>query len=338
MKNNRIKSSALFLALALVLSACGGSDSNDSNTSEVHEDVHLESAKQVLYFYGASTNDHYAFDVTTDLLENLNDDNVTALESTDSGKLFYFRDDQGDDNASNDVDKALVFKSTYSFTDDGNATWEDFYYLDHLSNGERHPHGNDEFNVTAGSKYTSMIRLNEYLAEQEQLKNDLAQSIADESIVGVGQSSQSICNFYTVIHADEGETHYFALGTNGKIYTFDDSTTNFKDVTLVSSAGCEVDKSGIVEAEEGVLVYLGSTSTIYLVDSHDDGVTHVHSEWDASEVIGDGRSIDMMVGIGSLESDGEEHDHDDEDEDHDDEDEDHDHDEDDHDDEDHDDE
>lgn len=302
----------MILGLALMLSACGDSDSgSDNNGIDIPD---LESAKQFLYFYGDSTNDHYAYDVSTNTLEDLNEDNVTAMESTDSGRLFYFLDDQGDDNVSNDVDKVLMFRSTYSFSDDGNATWEDFYYLDHLHDGERHPHANDEFDVTAGGKYTSMIRLNEYLAEQEQLKNNLASSIADESIVGTSQASESLCDFYTVTHADEGETHHFALGTNGKLYTFDDSTTNFKDVTLVSSAGCEVGRSGMVAAEDGVLVYLDSTSRIYLVDSHDDGVSHVHSDWDVSEVIGDGHGVDMMVGIGSLENEDEDHDDEDHDE------------------------
>ena len=309
MINYKIKSSAVVLAIALMMSACGSSDDDNAAAAAGGNSVpDLESAKQVLYFYGASTNDHYAYNVTTNLLENLNEDNVTAMESTDSGNLFYFRDDKGDDNASNYVDKVLMFKSAYSFASDGNATWEDFYYLDHLHNGERHPHTNDEFNVTAGGKYTSMVRLNEYLAEQEQLKSDLSSSIANEAIVGAGQASPALCDFYSLIHPEENETHYFALGTNGKVYTFDDNTTNFKDVTLVSSAGCEVGKSGMVGAEEGVLVYLGSSSKLYLVDSHDDGVSHVHSEWDASEIIGDGHGIDMMVGMGHLEHD-DDHDH-----------------------------
>lgn len=344
MKNYKMKSSAVILGLALVLSACGSDskDNNDDNKTTPDKEVSdtenntdsssssdtenntdgssssdivskiegsdLESAKQILYFYGASTNDHYAYDVTTNTLENLNEDNVTAMASGDDGRLFYFRDNTtGDTNASNDVDKVLMFKPTYSFATDGNATWEDFYYLDHLHDGGRHPHANDEFNVTAGGKYESMIRLNEYFAEQEQLKSDLKASIADEAIVGAGQTSQDLCDFYTVHHEDE--KHYYALGTNGNIYTFDDSTTTFKDVTLVSSAGCEAGKSGMVAAEDGVLVYLGSTATLYLVDSHEDGVSHVHSEWDISEVIGDGHGVDMMVGIGALEHEGEDHDH-----------------------------
>lgn len=309
MKKTVIKNMALVLGATLLFSGCG-SDSDDNTQEQQTSYPDLESAKQILYFYGANTNDHYAFDVTTNTLENLNDDNVTAMSSTDNGKLFYFRDNTtGDTNASNDVDKVLMFKSTYSFATDGNATWEDFYYLDHLHEGGRHPHANDEFNVTAGGKYTSMIRLNQYLAEQEQLKNSLESSITNESIVGSGQSAPALCDFYTVIHADENETHYFALGTNGKVYTFDDNTTNFKDVTLVSSAGCEVGKSGMVAAQDGVLVYLGSTSKLYLVDSHDDGVSHVHSEWDVSKIIGNGHGIDMMVGIGALEYTSEAHDH-----------------------------
>ncbi len=304
MKNFKTITAATLAALTLMLSACGGGDSEEEQQTAGVPD--LESAKKVLYVYGASSNDHYAYFVESGRVENLNDDNVTELQSSETGRLFYFRDNTtSDTNASNDVDKVIMFKSTYSFSNDGNATWEDFYYLDHLSGDERHPHDNDEFNVTSGSKFNAMNRLNQYLADQEQLKNALEASISNESIVGSGQAATEICDFYTVHHEDE--KHYFALGTNGKLYTFDNNTTDFQDATTITTAGCEVGKSGIVAAQEGVLVYLGSTSKIYLLDSHDEGVTHVHSSWDLSEVLSGGKSIDMMVGIGALES--EEHAH-----------------------------
>jgi len=304
MKKHTKIATVTLAAITLLLSGCGSDNSSSTETLD------LESAKKVLYFYGAGSNEQYAYFVETNTVENLNDDNVTAMDASKNGSLFYFLDDLGDANASNDVDKVLMFNASYSFANDGNATWENFYYLDHLHDGEHHPHANDEFDVTSGGKFDTMIRLNKYLAEQEQLKSDLKSSIADESIVGVGQTSPDICNFYTVTHADDNEVHYYVLGTNGSAYTFDDTATNFRDVTLVSSAGCEIGKSGMVAAEDGVLIYLGSTSTVYLLDAHKDGVSHIHSQWDISELLGDTNAIEMMVGIGALEHDGDDHDHD----------------------------
>ncbi|MBN2815055.1 MAG: hypothetical protein JXQ67_00090 [Campylobacterales bacterium] len=310
MKNIKAISSAIFLATTLIFSGCGESD--NGVTESGFDMSSLESGKQILYFYGASTNDHYAIDVTTGTIENLNDFNETQMLSTDAGKLFMFVDDLGDDNASNDVDKAMMFHADFSYdvVNDGNATWENFYYLDHLHDGARHPHTNDEFNVTSGSKYNAIQRLNEYFQEQQTLKQELADTAlndgsADNDAVN---NIDGICNFYTLRHEDENETSYFVLGTDGKMYSYDDNgTINFRDVTVIADS-CEPNKSGISAAEEGVLVYLGTTSKLYLVDSHGDGVSHVHSSWSLSEVLGDGIGIDMMIGMGSLEHD-DEHEH-----------------------------
>jgi hypothetical protein len=45
------------------------------------------------------------------------------------------------------------------------------------------------------------------------------------------------------------------------------------------------------------------------MDSHGDARTHVHSSWDIAQLVGEGKSVDMMVGIKTVESEGDEHDH-----------------------------
>jgi hypothetical protein len=60
---------------------------------------------------------------------------------------------------------------------------------------------------------------------------------------------------------------------------------------------------------DGALVYLKNTATLYLMDSHGDARTHVHSSWDIAQLVGEGKSVDMMVGIKTVESEGDEHDH-----------------------------
>ncbi len=292
----------MILGLALMLSACGDSDSS----SESSEALELESAKKALFFYGASTNDHYSFDTETQALTDLNSDTEALhefkMDANDDGRLFVWIDNKGDTNSSNDEDKVLMFDSDYSFADDGDATWEDFHYLGHYHDDDLAAHTNEEFDVTSGSKYDAMVRLNIYLQEQETLKTLLA---AQPEITSAGTT---ICDHYTVTHEEENETHYFVLGTDGTLYTYeDDGAISFKDQTVVTSAGCTAGRSGMSAAEDGVLIYL--QSKLYLVDSHDDGVTHVHSEWDISEVLGDGKGIDMMVGIRSLDHDDEDHDH-----------------------------
>lgn len=303
MKNYKKATAATLAALTILLSACGGG--SDPVEEQANGVIDLESANKVLYFYGASSEDHYAFYTETGRVENLNDDNKTDMRDADpTGRLFYWLDNRGDTNASNDEGKVVMFKSTYDLlgTGDANATWEEFYYLDHLSGDERHPHENIEFNVTSGSKLIAMERLNTYLQKQEDLKNDLNDIAV--TTTEVLADITSICNLYTSIHEHDGdiEKHHFVLGTNGRLYTFhdEDGTIEFNDQTVIADS-CEVGKSGISEAAEGVIVYLQNTAKLYLVDSHGDGVTHVHSDWDLSQVLGNGKSIDMMVGIGSVE-------------------------------------
>jgi hypothetical protein len=302
---------ATLTTLTLLLSGCGSDDSSSSETLD------LESAKKVLYFYGASSDEHYAYFVESNTIENLNDDAKTDMSGTNpSGRLFVWVDDRGDTNISNDEGKVVMFKSDYVYASDNNATWEDFYYLDHLSGDARHPHDNIEFDpnrvgaVPGDSKALAMMRLNMYMGEQEQLKQDLAN--VNNSEGNAIMSVNDICDFYTTTHEHEGaiEKMHFVLGKNGALYTYEneEGTIAFKDSTVVSDS-CEVGKSGMSAAQEGVLIYLGTTSKLYLVDSHDGGDSHVHSTWDLSEVLGDGKSIDMMVGIGALEHDQDGYDH-----------------------------
>ena len=327
------------MAIALFLTACG-----DGEDPLAQNELELESAKKALFFYGPVTNTHLAYDTEAEELIELNtykdDANNTnfALDNNESGWLFVWVDDLGDDNASTYEDKVVMFDADYSYADDGNATWEDFYYIGHYHEHEDHDenetqeehaeheyelaaHTNDEFNDTnvSSEAYLAIQRLNAYLAAQETLKESLRNAIAS-----VENPSDDICNYYTLKHEgheeDEGDVHeeeeheedtQFVLGTNGRLYVFhdDNGTFEFKDSTLISSSGCSPRESGVSPTSEGVLVYLKQTATLYLVDSHGDARTHVHSSWDISDVVGDGNSIDMMVGIKTVEIEGDAHDH-----------------------------
>ncbi len=338
MQYYKAKSAAIILALAFFLSACGGGDD-----PLVQNELELESAKKALFLYGTSTNDHLAFDTQTQELTELNtyvdDHNETnfKIENKESGWLFVWVDDKGDDNASNDEDKVIMFDANYSYSEDGNATWEDFYYLghyhehaheeeteeEHEDEHEEHlelaAHTNEEFdddNVSS-PKYLAIQRLNSYLQMQDELKETLKNSLQEQ------EPATEVCNFYAMKHAEdehveEGheEDSYFVLGTNGRLYVFHghehdgELELEFKDSALISSAGCTTRESGISPTAEGVLVYLKNTQTLYLVDSHGDARTHVHSSWDIAQLVGEGKSIDMMVGIKTVESEGDAHDHD----------------------------
>lgn len=328
MKYYKLKSAAIFLAFAFFLSACGGGDEDPFEESALE----LESAKAALFFYGAATNNHLAFETQTQELINLNDNDEYAefnMSNKPAGRLFVWVDDKGDDNASNDEDKVIMFNAEYSYIDDGNATWEDFFYLGHFHEevhedeeheGDEHEehsehlaaHTNDEFDVSSetnqtiiDSKTAALARLNNYMQMQEILKADLSSALTNED------ATAQVCNFYGVYHEEENATDYFVVGTNGRFYAFHDEGDGleFKDDTLLSSAGCEEYESGISATADGALVYLKKTATLYLVDSHGDARTHVHSSWGISQLLGDGVGVDMMVGIKTIENEGEAHAH-----------------------------
>lgn len=297
---------AALTATTLILGGCG-SDSNDDGSTST-DPLELESDGKTLIFYSASTNEHYAFDVdsetTTDLNgatdaegEDLTNFNMAA---SDQGRLFVWMDDKGDDDASNDEGKVIMFTQDYQYAQDGNATWEDFYYLGHFHSHtdddnvtEYHlaAHANEEFDVTSGGKYNAMIRLNKYLEAQEARKNALAALLPAEA--------NGLCAFHTFV-SEEDETFYYVMGTNGTVYIYDAGETLQDSVAVASS--CEANAVGMSSTEDGLLLLLNDTQKVYSIDSHEDGIFHVHNSWELSRLIGSGHSAQMMVGIEPLVS------------------------------------
>ena len=296
MKKNRVKSSALILGMTLVLSGCGSSSDSDSGGSDPLE---LESDGKTLIFYSAATNEQYAYDVdsgqTTDLQQATDRDGNNIenfnMNASDQGRLFVWIDNIGDTNASNDEEKVLMFSQDYDYATDGNATWEDFYYLGHFhSDGGNDyylaAHDNDEFNVTVGGKYDAMIRLNQYLATQYELEQNLSAAIPS--------GANGLCGFHTFA-SEENETFYYAMGINGTLYVYDENVTILDSVAVTDS--CSPNTFGMSSTEDGVLLFASDTQKVYSIDSHGGGVYHAHNFWDLSQLIGDGRSAQMMVGI-----------------------------------------
>lgn len=297
---------AALTAATLILGGCG-SDSNDDGSTST-DPLELESDGKTLIFYSASTNEHYAFDVDSETTTNLNGatdakgEDLTNfnMAASDQGRLFVWMDDKGDDDASNDEGKVIMFTQDYQYAQDGNATWEDFYYLGHYHSEtdgnnvtEHHlaAHANEEFDVTSGAKYNAMIRLNKYLAAQETLKNTLAALLPAEA--------NGLCAFHTFV-SEEDEAFYYAMGTNGTVYIYDAAETLQDSVAVASS--CEANAVGMSSTKDGLLLLLNDTQKVYSIDSHEDGIFHVHNSWELSRLIGSGHSAQMMVGIEPLVS------------------------------------
>ncbi len=298
MKYNNIKNTALILGALVALTACD-SDDNRGADKELPE---LESDGKSLVFYSASANTQYAYTVDDGSVLNLQGatdsegEDITNfnLKDNEKGRLVLWIDDEGDNDDSTNEEKVVMFKQDYSFAKDGNASWEDFYYLGHLhhhiDNGveENHlaSHKNSEFNVTDGAKFDAIKRLNTFLAEQYNIEQTLATKLKERT--------QDLCGFHTFVDEDGG-IHYYAMGTDGTMDIFA-GTFELEDTVAVTDS-CTPNEFGMSSTEDGALYFSNATQKVYSVDSHEDGVYHVHSSWDLSELIGVGKTAEMMVGI-----------------------------------------
>lgn len=298
MKFNNIKNMALALSALVVLSGCG-SDS-DTAAGAGSDPLELESDGKTLVFYNDSAKTQYAYNVDSTVVTNLqnaedasgNDISNFNMKDGESGKLTIWIDNKGDTNASNDEGKVIMFNEDYSFSDDGNATWENFYYLGHFHGDHLAAHSNDEFNVTSGGKFNAMIRLNEYLSEQNTLEQNLSSVIPS--------AADGLCGFHTFVSEDD-ETFYYAMGKNGTMYVYDENITTPALDSVAITDSCSENEFGMSSTEDGVLFFSTNTEKVYSIDSHEDGIYHIHSSWDLSQLIGDGKSAQMMVGLEPVE-------------------------------------
>lgn len=300
MKKNNIYSVALFLTAALVFGGCGTSSSSDAAKADPLE---LESDGKTIFFYSASTSKQYAFNVDSQSITNLNneldadDNNISNfnMDSSKNGKLFVWVDDKGDTNSSNDEGKVVMFKQSYSYANDGNVSWEDFYYLGHFHEERTGyhlaAHSNSEFNVTSGAKFDAITRLNKYLASQNSLEQNLSNAIPSEA--------NGLCAFHTFTN-EANKTFYYAIGRNGTLHIYDANITTPALDSVAVAAGCEINKAGVSSTEDGVLLFFANTQKLYKVDSHEDGIYHIHNTWNLSQLLGEGKTAQMMVGLQPL--------------------------------------
>lgn len=288
-----------FLA-TLIFTGCG-SDSS-SNTTDEHSHGKDERS---LIFYSNVTNDHFAYSIEDKELINLNeathdgeDISNFNLDAMKVGKPFIWLDDKGDTDESNDEQKIVMFNNNYSYSTDGDATYEDFYYLGHFheeeENGETHyhlaAHTNDEFNVTSGGKFEALGRLNSYLSTQETLKTNInAKIIADDS-------TAAVCSFIEYEDHEEEKEYIYAMSTLGKLYVYNSDLSTLIDTVTVTDS-CTSNNVGMSAVKDGVWVYSGDTKKIYEIDSHDAGVYHIHETTDLSDYIGDGKDATSMVSL-----------------------------------------
>ncbi|MDD3591952.1 MAG: hypothetical protein PHO65_04890 [Sulfurovum sp.] len=305
MQKNTVKSAASALAAIFALSGCSGSGDSRGSDTELPE---LEAHGKTLQFYDSSDNSQYAYVVEDGTILNLQDPDLEydedlsamIMEDGEVGKFYTWIDDKGDDNASNDVEKIMMMDAGYSYATDGNATWNDFYYLQHLnSEAHMHPHSNDEFNVTEGGKFIMMQRFNKNLAEHYAKTQEIETKLAEKGA--------ELCGWHK-LEADFG-TFYFVAGIDGKMYVYGENL-DFKDeYTMDGVTSCEADRHGFTSSADGVLFFSAESQKIHLVDSHDNGaVWHEHTTFDLSEILGAGKTATTMTGIGEIE----EHDHDEE--------------------------
>jgi hypothetical protein len=316
---------ALMVSASVMFSGCG----DNADTSEVqsktvndHEEhnngstaLDLEHDAKTLLFYSASTNTQLAYDVSKASLTDLNnnsDEDLLNYKLTDSqkGKLFVWLDDKGDANVSNDEEKIVMFKENYSFLQNGNATFEDFFYIGHfheeIENGIEHhhlaAHDNKEFDLSnvpaedlaTNAKHLAMIRLNKYLANTELVENSISAKLSTLS------TPTTLCYAKTV--TNDLSTRHYVMGVNGQLYVYDNNFAFVDQVTI--SESCEKNKAGISGVshhdEYGVVVFEAGSQKLYLVDAHDGGVYHVHTSYEANKVVGSS-SVNSMVSIAPLE-------------------------------------
>ena len=293
--------------VALLLVGCGSSSDSRGSETDLPE---LESAGKTLVFYNATTNEQNAYTVDDGSVLNLqgatdeDDNNITNfnMQSDEQGKFFVWIDNKGDANASNDEGKIIMFNQDYSYTPDNNATWEDFYYLGHFhshTNDDNETvnalaaHSNDEFDVTSGGKYNAMIRLNTYLAEQYALEQNLSTTLANGT---ENTSSEELCGFHTLVN-DDG-TFYMVMGTGGTMFIYNQNSSFVDQTSLTGVDVCTANQFGMSSTEDGVLYFSEATQQLHMIDSHDGGtVWHEHSTFEVEDLLGTGKTAEMMVGI-----------------------------------------
>lgn len=293
---NTLTSFALSFSAALILTGCGGGGSSGGSSGSVAQ---LPEGK-TLAFYNSQTGAQMVFDTTESKSVSL-DENASSplyMKDKEQGRLVYWPDE-----ATGDA-KLIMFKAAYDFERDGNVSFEDFIYLGHFHGTELAAHAASEFDpaVASAIKLATLDRLSAYLQEQSEIKEEIEAAMLAQN--------EELCTFYVPQHAHEEnatEAHkplHFAISKSAKLYILEEGEAGLVPlqgqvvVALEGATTCNADESGITGyGEEGILLFLAQTQTLYLVDSH--GLDyHQHSRWKLEEFLPKGFSAMQMAGLG----------------------------------------
>ena len=257
--NTKLFSAALICAPALLLSACGGSDSNGSGDSRVIATGLPEGLS--LSLLDSSDGAFYAYDTSSETRTDLNakaaaseDEAVQEMAITDTSVIgsFLVWPDNGEDphdhaaNVKSEHDHAheegeleakyLLMRPGYERGTPIDA--DDFAVLVHFHEDELAAHTADEYrDAEDGSNLAEELeRLNHYVEEQAELHAEVAEAMTAEG--------QTLCRAYVdpylaaehgheEVHAGEeaqaGEEHeehgelvHYALSDSGRVYFFEE--------------------------------------------------------------------------------------------------------------------
>ncbi|WP_319558310.1 hypothetical protein [Thiomicrorhabdus sp.] len=314
---------------ALLLSGCGGgSDSTeDSYESGLPENLTLSfiDAASPQYF-ALNTNDDSVTDLN-DLAAASGDSAVQKLALNDTsvlGSIFFWPDFRLVNGEEKLDGKYLVMKPDYVAGDAIDST--KFVQLVHFHDTELAAHSADEYeDPEEGSREAlALERLNAYITEQNDLKAEIEEVLPEDQILcrayvdpylkfeleqdAAAETTEEITE--EEAH-DHGDLMHFALTKSGRVYFYKEGENGLEsaqgfvvldDVEQIEN--CE--RTTIARSsEDGVLIFVPDSQSLYLVDSHGADY-HQHSQWSVPEVLqNDGLYLDMMAVLGE----GAEHDH-----------------------------
>ena len=334
---------------SLVLAGCGSSSSGGSDDPN-GIDIGLPKGLTLSFLSFDSSYHAYNTD-TLELLDlneaarYSQDSAVQSLEIKDTstiGHFFHWPDFR-------EVDGAEVFNMSYLLMKPGYTTGSDidsndFVHYVHFHGEDLAAHSGEEFaNPETGSAIeAAMLRLNDYVVEQSAIHDEVADALNDTQ----GAEGQSLCRAFVDpylqfesehAHEDEvaseaeddhahGALVHIALTDTGRLYFFaeaeHDEPAKHDGHELVSTQGfvplegvgqiADCARTTIARAnDDGVLVFIPDTQTLYYVDNHG-ADWHQHSRHALADL--NGLRADMVAILGS--GDAHEHDHDGDDHDH----------------------
>ena len=329
--------------LLLMLLSIGGCDSDSDDEDNEDETVDVLPDGLALAFLNASDATYIAYDTTSERSADINEVAAASSDSAvqkmvvddtaDIGFFFHWPDFRVIDDEEYTDMKYLLMKPGYSYQSGAEIDSEQFVQLVHLHDEDLAAHSADEFDSPeAGSNQEAgLMRLNEAVAAQEELENELAEVLPGD---------QTLCRAYVdpyllfeheheEEHEEEeheaeeehehGDLMHYALTQSGRIYFYQEgeaeeleSSQGFVALDNVTSIN-DCSRTTIARvSEEGILVFVPDSQSLYLVDSHEGADFHQHSVWALTDILPEGSRADLMAVVGS----GSEHEHDYEEDDH----------------------